>query len=199
MGASLWDAIEHCQRLPITGFRNNSPMTLGSRIKEARAAKGWARRDLAEAAGVPYATLAGIENSDQASSTATPQLAATLGVSAVWLATGKGPMKLNESQTPTPDNTNGTAGNASHLATLDSAILCESLVLLEHDEGHGGKYSLRDRAVRLSALYALVFADGGRLTKEHNAEFERQVRARKQGVESGDQLAFRRGAAKRGK
>lgn len=175
-------------------------MTLGSRIKETRAAKGWTRRDLVDASGVPYATLAGIENSDQASSTATPQLAAALGVSAVWLATGKGPMNLNDSHPTTAANTFGPREPASHSLTLDEQILCQSLVLLEHDEGGGKRpYSLIDRAARIAGLYALLVADGGRLTKEHNREFERQVRARQQGVESGDQLADKRAAARRGK
>lgn len=48
------------------------------------------RTELATASGVPYPTLAGLENGDQATSTALPALAAALEVNARWLQTGKG-------------------------------------------------------------------------------------------------------------
>ncbi|WP_427852892.1 XRE family transcriptional regulator [Stenotrophomonas acidaminiphila] len=66
-------------------------MTIGERIKEARKVRGLSRPQLAEAAGIKYPTLAGIENNDQAGTTQLPQIADALGVSVRWLQTGKGP------------------------------------------------------------------------------------------------------------
>ncbi len=65
-------------------------MTVGERIIEARKDKGLSRTQLAEDSGVPYPTLAGLENGDQQSSTAIPKLAEVLGVNALWLSHKKG-------------------------------------------------------------------------------------------------------------
>ncbi len=51
------------------------------------------RPDLAKAADIPYPTIAGIENSDQASSTRLHVLAKALKVRPEWLETGKGEME----------------------------------------------------------------------------------------------------------
>lgn len=72
------------------GSRNTVPMTVGSRIKTAREAKGMSRPELAERAGIKYPTLAGLENGDQQSSTQLPIIAEVLGVRAEWLRTGSG-------------------------------------------------------------------------------------------------------------
>ncbi len=66
-------------------------MTIGERIKQARALRGLSRPQLAEAAKVKYPTLAGIENNDQTGTTQLPQIAEALGVTIRWLQTGKGP------------------------------------------------------------------------------------------------------------
>lgn len=80
--------------------RNNPPMTVGERIVEARRDKGWDRKTLASQAGVPYPTLAGLENGDQKTSTAIPALASALDVHALWLAENKGPKKFNSESQP---------------------------------------------------------------------------------------------------
>ncbi|WP_396615529.1 helix-turn-helix domain-containing protein [Lysobacter soli] len=67
--------------------------TVGERIVKARDQKGWSRRKLADTAGVPYPTLAGLENGDQQTSSWVPAIAAATGVSALWLASGKGDMR----------------------------------------------------------------------------------------------------------
>lgn len=54
------------------------------------------RPKLAEASGVKYPTLAGIENNDQGATTQLPAIADALGVSIRWLQTGKGPMDVQE-------------------------------------------------------------------------------------------------------
>lgn len=77
--------------------RKNQGMTVGERIAEARKDKGWDRKTLATQSGVPYPTLAGLENGDQKSSTAIPALASALDVHALWLAEKKGPKSFAES------------------------------------------------------------------------------------------------------
>jgi transcriptional regulator with XRE-family HTH domain len=72
-------------------LRNNPGMTVGDRILEARREKGWDRKTLAAESGVPYPTLAGLENGDQKTSTSIPALASALDVHALWLAENKGP------------------------------------------------------------------------------------------------------------
>lgn len=71
-------------------------MTVGARIKQAREARGLSRTQLAAAAGIPYPTLAGIENGDQSGSTRLPSLATALRVRPEWLETGKGAMDAGE-------------------------------------------------------------------------------------------------------
>lgn len=66
-------------------------VTIGDRIKAEREGRNLTRKDLAALAGVPYPTLAGIENSDQSSSTKLHDIARALGVSPKWLETGRGP------------------------------------------------------------------------------------------------------------
>lgn len=65
-------------------------MKVGERIRAEREAQGISRRELSDSSGVPYPTLAGLENGDQANSTALPAIAGALSVNARWLQTGKG-------------------------------------------------------------------------------------------------------------
>lgn len=68
-------------------------MTVGDRIKLARMTRGISRPNLASLTKIPYSTLAGIENNDQAATTQLPQIAEALGVSLRWLQLGKGSME----------------------------------------------------------------------------------------------------------
>lgn len=164
-------------------------MTLGERILQARTEKRWTRRQLADASGVPYPTLAGLENSDQLSSTATPALAQALGVHALWLSTGKGPKWLADSAMTAAREPNGTRELPSQSLSLDPEMLHEALMLLVHDEAQAGPYTPRARTMRLADLYTRVVADGGRLTKEHNEQYSAEVKARAEGVTGGIELA----------
>jgi transcriptional regulator with XRE-family HTH domain len=66
-------------------------MTIGSRIKQVREERGVSRPQLAKLAGIPYPTLAGIENDDQSGSTRLHAIAKALRVNVEWLETGNGP------------------------------------------------------------------------------------------------------------
>lgn len=115
MGGTLWHPIAQSQRHPIIECRKTRGMTVGERIAEARRDKGWSRSKLAAESGVPYPTLAGLENGDQKSSTAIPALASALGVHALWLAENRGPKHFNE---------------ASQSARFDDATMAQAVELL---------------------------------------------------------------------
>lgn len=140
-------------------------MTLGSRIKQAREALGWDLPRLAKESGIPYPTLAGIEGGNQRTSTKTPQLAETLGVSAVWLATGKPSRDLNVKQRP------GEMRTDPQNEPLDPAMMGQALFWLDFLEFDAKKRGLRQsppprRGEHLIALYRMVVENGGELTAE---------------------------------
>lgn len=151
------------------------PMSLGKRIIKARDLRGWDRRQLVEASRVPYPTLAGLENEDQATSKWTPALAAALGVNALWLADGKGPM-LNDSSTPAATEPPQPVGLASHSGQLDSAILLEAetwTMIFQTVEGI--ELSPAQRSKRVADFYSRIVADGGRLSAISTAEIMREL------------------------
>jgi hypothetical protein len=70
----------------------------------------------------------------------------------------------------------------SQFVSLDRDTLHEALTLLvydEHPEAGAGPYKPRARTERLAHLYEWVQRDGGRLSAVSNAEFMRQVTARR--------------------
>jgi transcriptional regulator with XRE-family HTH domain len=113
-----------------------------------------------------------------------------LNVNPEWLATGRGPMRLNASggevgRKSHHDDSLTDLGNPSQPLTLDPDTLYEALTLLLHDEHQAGPYSPRAQAARLADLYARVAADGGRLTKQHNDDFVEEVLLRQERSEGG--------------
>lgn len=88
---------------------------------------------------------------------------------------------------------------ASQSMTPDPDILHEALILLVHDESVAGPYSPREQSARLSELIGRVTRDGGRLTKEHNAQFVEEVRARSEGVTDGARPERHRRASSTGR
>lgn len=100
------------------------------------------RPDLAKASGVPYPTLSGIENGDQANSTSLPELASALGVNIHWLKTGKGPMDAAEPQADWADVRGYRQGVA----------LGPGAALDEYAEAH--KLKFRSTSLRRKGLHA---------------------------------------------
>ncbi|WP_299312606.1 LexA family transcriptional regulator [uncultured Halomonas sp.] len=68
-------------------------MTLQTRLKTARAARGLKQKELADRSGVDQTTISRLENGKHAGSGHITQIARALGVDAHWLATGKGTME----------------------------------------------------------------------------------------------------------
>lgn len=72
-------------------------MTLGQRLREARKDAKLSQAELAKRVGIKQPTLSDLENDVTKGSTAIATIAAALGVSALWLAEGRGPRRGNES------------------------------------------------------------------------------------------------------
>ncbi|UYB51186.1 helix-turn-helix domain-containing protein [Xanthomonas sp. AM6] len=118
--------------------------TVGDRIVEAREAKEMSRPELAKLAKVKYPTLAGLENGDQVTSTQLPALAAVLGVTALWLATGKEPRYAEASEPDDP-------GQLVTPAALDPRLLSRTHTFLAADH----PYDLTDPGE--AALFASAY------------------------------------------
>ncbi|WP_150614996.1 LexA family protein [Pandoraea terrigena] len=71
-------------------------MTLGQRLREARKDAKLSQAELAKRVGIKQPTLSDLENDVTKGSTAIATIAAALGVSALWLAEGRGPRRGNE-------------------------------------------------------------------------------------------------------
>lgn len=154
---------------------NGGMETIGARVRTERLRLGMTQQSLALAVGRKKETIRDLELGKSRSSTKLHLIAGALGVCVTWLETGKGP-RLNEPATETNSETGTTI--ASQSAGLDRPILHEALTLLFYDELHAGDYTPHARTDRLAELYEWVSADGGRLSKERNAAFVRQVSER---------------------
>jgi phage repressor protein C with HTH and peptisase S24 domain len=73
--------------------QDNIGMSIGSRIREARRAAKLTQKELARRVGMTQGALSALETGDSQSSTLLPSMAAALGVSALWLETGRGSMQ----------------------------------------------------------------------------------------------------------
>lgn len=91
MGADLTACRRQCQRPAVTGCRSNVPMSkMGDRIRAEREALGLSREFVAARAGIKPSTLSDIELGYSKTTRALPGIAGALGLSALWLETGKG-------------------------------------------------------------------------------------------------------------
>lgn len=86
--------------------------TFGDRVREARKKRGMTQKQLAAASGLSQTTISDIERGRNASSADIVALARAVGVSAEWLADGRGPRTLL-----TPDLPPAEGVNAAALAT----------------------------------------------------------------------------------
>ena len=134
------------------------------------AAKGWRVPDLHRATGIPYSTLKGIVDGHQATSTMTPQIAAALGVSPLWLASGKGPRVQHPHREVNVKVQDGQAGYASQNETLDQVILTAAELWVRFEEGAGRKFQPVRRLQRKLEIAGMIEADGGALTPEHSQQ-----------------------------
>lgn len=158
--------------------QQSPPMTLGDRIKRARETLGWDVPRLAKETGIPYSTLKGIEDGHQATSTKTPEIAAALGVSPLWLASGKGPRIYHAEGQRDVKSGAREMGTASQNDTLDALILSTAERWVRMEEGAGRVFQPVRRLQRLMEIVGMIEADGGALTPEHSQELIDAARRR---------------------
>jgi len=73
---------------------DNYAMNVGERVRQARKEKGMTQGELASKVGIRQPTLSELEKGDSNSTGHIAKLAAALGVSALWLETGRGHKSL---------------------------------------------------------------------------------------------------------
>lgn len=73
----------------------NRGMSIGERVREARKDAKLTQQQLAAKVSISQSTLSELENGESAGTAFVATMAAALGVSALWLETGKGPKKLD--------------------------------------------------------------------------------------------------------
>ena len=64
---------------------------LRNRLKDARKAAGMTQQSLARKVGVSQSTIASLETGEHKTATNLAEIAAVLGVEALWLSSGRGP------------------------------------------------------------------------------------------------------------
>ncbi len=74
-------------------LHNNSDMSIGERVREARKEAGLTQKQLADKVGVSQPALSELENGDSYGTTKLAAMASALNVSALWLETGRGPRR----------------------------------------------------------------------------------------------------------
>lgn len=80
---------------------------------------------------------------------------------------------------PTDPKQSDKGSSPSHPSLPDRSILHETLTLLAYDRLQAGEYTAQAETDRFLELWTRVAADGGRLTKQHNDDFVREVEARR--------------------
>lgn len=80
---------------------DNTGMSIGNRVKQARKAAKMTQIELAAKSGLKQSTISDLEVGKSQGTTNIASLAAALGVSALWLETGKGGMHAGAQEAPT--------------------------------------------------------------------------------------------------
>src|SRR5690554_1187631 len=96
-------------------------MALGKRLKEARTQADLTQGQLAERVGMTQAAIGALETRDSQRSSKAAELADALGVSLLWLVSGKGPMNAEEARNQQKLYDEGEA-YWSRLSAFDSII-----------------------------------------------------------------------------
>ncbi|MDC6130800.1 helix-turn-helix domain-containing protein [Burkholderia gladioli] len=99
--------------------------TLADRLKWARARSGLSQEQLGDKAGVSQSTIGNLEAGTRSSARRLPQIADALGVTALWLAEGRGK--------PTPDTDLGESYDAA-VAVASAAAKALIDVVLRADK-----------------------------------------------------------------
>jgi transcriptional regulator with XRE-family HTH domain len=83
-------------RFSVIDTDNNVAMTIGQRLKQVRKERGLTQVELAARVGMKQSTLSDLELGKSAGTTNLAVVASVLGVNALWLETGRGPMTAED-------------------------------------------------------------------------------------------------------
>jgi phage repressor protein C with HTH and peptisase S24 domain len=162
--------------------------TFGERLREARKDAKLTQKKLAEKAGIQQATISELENDHYQGSSFAINLAGALGVSAEWLALGRGPKHISANtensknyeksgmmgrseETAVPEEDVGlpspTEDEFAYVPQLDIAAACGNGRFEDHVVVKGGlafkKSFLRDKGVPEHAA-RIIYASGGSMS-----------------------------------
>lgn len=98
------------------------------------------------------------------------RVAAYLGVSPEWLATGKEPRSQQPDREVNVKVGEAGAGYASQSAQLDEVILTAAELWVRFEEGAGRVFQPVRRLQRKLEIAGMIEADGGALTPEHSQQ-----------------------------
>lgn len=157
--------------------------TLGARLRHVRLEAQLSQEEAGRLAGVSKQAISHIENDrtkNPEAATLEP-LSRRLGVSLNWLMTGKGSPKPDSgvqgsSGVETDNEPSTRSALASHFLRIDPEILLEAETwarIFEANDG-GGWPDIR-RKEKEADVYALIVADGGKLSAQHHADFLREM------------------------
>jgi len=96
-------------------------MSIGSRIREARKARGISQKELADKIGIRQPSLSQLETGESQGTTYLARIASVLGVNPLWLETGKGArdaIELNSVGAGSAGSLNMSAETAKELQLL---------------------------------------------------------------------------------
>ncbi len=99
-------------------YRENSGMNFGQRLKAARKYAGLTQTQLATKVGMDQTTISDLERGKSSSSSFCASIARACGVDPLWLETGQGDMRPQESTNPTD-----TGGNVEPLQVHEGSVI----------------------------------------------------------------------------
>jgi transcriptional regulator with XRE-family HTH domain len=98
-------------------------LTFGERLKSAREEAGLAQGVVAKRVGFSQSNLSDLESGEAHSTTFVAEIAAVLGIEALWLSSGRGPKRCD-----------GTVQFVSHDIPENVIALAQKLVLLPDEK-----------------------------------------------------------------
>lgn len=137
--------------------------TLALRIKKARASAGLTQKALADKAGVEQPVISQLETGKNLKSAFLPTIADACGVSAIWLATGDGKMKVAGLNQAADDLGSPSEKDYALIPQFTAKGSCGDGFFNEHVQTTEGLVFKRDWLRRIGAkpenLY-VIYADG---------------------------------------
>ncbi|AWL03381.1 peptidase S24 [Massilia oculi] len=121
---------------------DNTGMSIGTRVKQARKAAKLTQIELAKKSNLKQSSISDLEVGKSQGTTNLASLAAALGVSALWLETGKGPMSPEQPPTEQFDQNVSLIRLASRPIPVISSVQAGALRDMENPYEPGDGYAV---------------------------------------------------------